>query len=1054
VDYEYADAFTGKVIASGNLPGTLIDGKYSHPFFNKPSDPGVYNLKISAYDKDKLLDIRFHETVVVGKISQQEALLKDMESMTKLELVDEIYCGDAKEKHPFIDGASTENNSGIRNAIVNTSSIEGIGDKLFRSLGRSHGDWLSYRFTVKNKYLPHIIDIEFMDDRDGVLISRVTETARKTYQNTGDTKMMRCSASVAAGGAFKPPTGKIQNLKLFYIPSYADATIDLINGSHYNNPGISVYRIRVYELKEMPALKVPYPSGRLFGMMQERYPIALRAFYGGDAAESFVGVSWGQFQHKHFGFYKKHYQSVVNQIRWMRFCGENLWFPSVWMYAGPFYPTNVMRHAADSPKDDYMELMLRMFGKNDVYMMPLFEFTPYGGGQVFPFKPVTNTEVALGAATNKIVTKEGLQTVASNICHPEVQKRYREIVRDFMDRYGSYPALLGIGLYAGPARYCLEPMVTEFDFKSNDPEVAFEGSYDDVTMEQFEKFLGRKIPVDVKDMERFGKRYEWIKKNARKEFTDFRCRKLAELHKIIRDEVISKNQGKEYWPVHFVPVPIIIEAMRKKGIGVREIYRHFGIDPELYKKQGNMLASIQKGTPTWQYEGMNDRISETVANFWQESDDFHQAWDNGDSTLFLLRNGFDEIMTTVPENKEWFWGPWNGSKVDPSLNEAHRYFARYMTNCLLKTTPKVIVSGGLQDELLSVLGHYDRQWHFTAPFRSIPLGAYRTLKGAGLDKNIAVRLSEKDGKYNFYVANPYWWDVNVSVTLSKDGEIRDLVEDSRSNGTVLKFQLNGYGVKVFSASGIPVSAEATVSNEGVEYMKAQLAFFDCLGQVTDADLKLLRFSQSRVAINEAISKAKTLSQSGDCVAAINILNHPELVELRKFCRERSKVKAAPQEIYRVNCGSFEKYTDSSGNIWLPDQAFRNGIENYGYMEPAGSTIDRAASGRKFSFPDYRIYTTERYGIKGYLFRVPNGNYTVRIHTMEGYKPDNGVYDPAIFINGQQKIKSYYIFAEVGFDKPLIKEVKGINVTDGIIRIEFETATGGSRVCGIEVIREK
>ena len=56
-----------------------------------------------------------------------------------------------------------------------------------------------------------------------------------------------------------------------------------------------------------------------------------------------------------------------------------------------------------------------MFGKNDVYMMPLFEFLQMGGGQVFPFKPVTNTEVALGAATNKIVTKDGFRRVASNI---------------------------------------------------------------------------------------------------------------------------------------------------------------------------------------------------------------------------------------------------------------------------------------------------------------------------------------------------------------------------------------------------------------------------------------------------------------------------------------------------------------------------------------------------------------------------------------------------------------------------------------------------------------
>ena len=731
VDFEYTDASTGKIIASGALPGTTRDGVYCHPFFIQPPEAGVYNLKISAYHQDKLLDTRFYETVVVGKIPQQEALLKDIDSAVKLELVDEIFCGDAKEKHDFVDGSMA--NDDHKNTVTNTSKIEEIGGKLFRSLGARHGDWFSYRFTVKNKYLPHIIDIEFNDDREGMLISRVTETARKTYYNTGDVGMMRCSASVATGGAFKPPTGKIQSLKLFYIPSYAEATIDLINGGHYDKPGMPVYRVRVYELKEMPALKVSFPSGRLFGMSQERYPIAIKGFYGGSAAESFVGFEWGQFQHKHFGFYQKHYQAVANQIKWMRFCGENLWFPAVWMYAGPFYPTNLVR-SLDNPHDDYIELMLRMFGENGLHMMPMFEFAQNGsGGQIFPCKPVTNTEVALGASTNKIVQKDGTQTVASNICHPDVQKRYCEIVRDFMDRYGGCAALQGIGIYAGPARLCLEPMVTEFDFNEN-PEEAFDGSYDDMTMEQFEKFLGRDIPVDKKDIERFGKRYEWIKQNARKEFIEFRCQKLSELHRMIRNEVTSKHPVKEYWPVHFLPAPYKIEAMRKKGIGVRDIYRHFGIDPELYKKQGKMLAAIQKGTPTWQYDGMNQRISEAVTNFWQESDDFQQTWNNGDATLFFLRNGFDEIMTSAPVGKKWYWGPWNISKVDASVNEAHRYFARYMTNCLLKTTPKVIVSGGIQDELLSTLGHYDRQWHFAAPFRSIPFGEYQTLTGSGLDK--------------------------------------------------------------------------------------------------------------------------------------------------------------------------------------------------------------------------------------------------------------------------------------------------------------------------------
>ena len=67
VSTEYSDAFTGNIISSGDLTGTIIGGIYSFPFFFKPSEPGVYNLKISAFHKDKLFDTRFYETAVIGK---------------------------------------------------------------------------------------------------------------------------------------------------------------------------------------------------------------------------------------------------------------------------------------------------------------------------------------------------------------------------------------------------------------------------------------------------------------------------------------------------------------------------------------------------------------------------------------------------------------------------------------------------------------------------------------------------------------------------------------------------------------------------------------------------------------------------------------------------------------------------------------------------------------------------------------------------------------------------------------------------------------------------
>jgi hypothetical protein len=76
----------------------------------------------------------------------------------------------------------------------------------------------------------------------------------------------------------------------------------------------------------------------------------------------------------------------------------------------------------------------------------------------------------------------------------------------------------------------------------------------------------------------------------------------------------------------------------------------------------------------------------------------------------------------------------------------------------------------------------------------------------GLDRNITVRISEKTGRCNFYVANPCWWDAEVTLRFGENAEIRDLVDDTISSGNSVKFKLAAYGIKVFNTSKAPTAA--------------------------------------------------------------------------------------------------------------------------------------------------------------------------------------------------------------------------------------------------------
>lgn len=1052
ISYEVKNAMTRKNEQQGVLnnekPGKIFNLKI------KGLTPGVYNLKIYAKKEEKIFDTRFYEFVIIGRIQQKEVLLKDMEKSLKMEMVDEIFCGNASDPHEFLDGAFVANNKFISSSVAKTSIISAINGKNYRSAGPTWADWFSYRFKVNQKYIPHIIEIEYLDNRAGVLVARTTEKARSDgFRHVGETITPRSSASIATGGPYKPLSNKLQKMKMYYLPCQYNATIDILNGNHLGKAGVPIYRIRVYQVNQMPGLKVPNQSNRLFGVMQEGNIIQMRAFNGTPEHEIFSATD-GMWRHKHFGFYKNHYNIIANHIKWMRFCGENLWCPGLWMYS-PQYKTSVIPPGARTPTDDAVGLCLAMFGANDLYMMPCFEFL-----EINPYvedKPASNSEIAAGAKTHHLIGKDGkLQTFEGkgnsfyNPMDPYVIDLFRNIIRDFMDRYGDYSALKGINVLSGKF---WQPVVAYVDYNSEDIEDVFNGSYDDITMEKFEKYLGRKIPTDPKDPKRFEQRYEWIQKNAKDKFIKFRAQGLADFHKALRDATIENHPDKIYCALFSSRYPVLLEQGRKMGLSTRKLFCHLGVDPDLYKAQNNLFLGSQRKTPTHQFYDMGAKYSETKSNAWHTSDDFNNAWDNGDASVFFLRNGFVEMFSCVPTGRKWYWGtPWRSTKANRCVNEAHKYYARYMTDCLLKTTPGVIISGGFQDVVRANLGHFEYQWSFAAAFRSIPGGIYKTIKGNGFNRNMLTRTQKASNGKVFYVANPCWWDVKVKIKFPRKTKVKDLVNNEISSTEELEFNQKGYAVNVFISDLAPLRAEGIVSDEGISYMKQQMDILSDAAKLTNGDINILFPGKKRSHIDGLIAEIRKNADSGDWAEASKILDLPELVDLRQFLLARqTRKRTPPRDNYRVICGSNSGYVDSTGKQWLPDQN-SEGVLNYGYLEPAGNQVDRSKRGIKYDFPDARLYLTERSRLGGYLFETPPGTYTVKLHYIEGSKARPGMKESSVNINGKLVVKPFDLVTEAGgFGKPLIKTVKGVQAKDGLIIIKWNTNRG--RINGIEVIKE-
>jgi len=161
---------------------------------------------------------------------------------------------------------------------------------------------------------------------------------------------------------------------------------------------------------------------------------------------------------------------------------------------------------------------------------------------------------------------------------------------------------------------------------------------------------------------------------------------------------------------------------------------------------------------------------------------------------------------------------------------------------------------------------------------------------------------------------------------------------------------------------------------------------------------------------------------------------------------------APKFVLRVNCAAYEPYTDKAGNLWLPDQYVEEG-ETWGVLD--GMTVERGDLGITGTDAP-RIYETERYMMSAYEFKVPNGKYTVRLHFAETYYGIIGEGERvfSVTINDKVVLEDLDVYKETGgVEKPLVKEFKGVKVTNGELVIGFISNIENPEINGIEILSE-
>ena len=1011
------EADTEKEIRSGDLgKGQVPDRAFKGEIAASIPAAGVYELFVELVSEGKVVESRVEELAVVGKIPQREVEGKTYTEGMNLELTDEIDCADPNS--PYQIFSQTADGKDTPAPIVETAAGK------YREAGGGQFNWFGFAVRLEQVYQPYLIEAEVPDDADRVIAVKTIplDGAAMRLGPLSDGTGFRGFSSGNGGittGIDQPLTGRMIPFRIVVFLKSPILGIQVMT----MQPGFkaAVGKVWIYRItNDLPALKVASPDYRLTGQHLERMTLLPLNYYAGPDQLKFVSNCCVT----HRGFYKDWYNLGSNMIKYLRFAGENMMIPGIYMY----YPENGP-HWNNRETANSIELLARMCAANGIKLMLGVEYSRPPLNKVLQ---VTDQQVAEGASTDRLVDKNGRQAASwaqsVNFLVPEVREDLKGVIADLVRLYQDTPGIGGIALMQGLG---LLPDLSYSSVTSLKEPLAC--GYDDLTVGLFEKETKIKVPADPKDPKRFQVRYDWLMANAKDQWVAWRNRKVYEINRELAQIMVKGNPD---WKL--------------AAIALSEPTRPYSFDPTLYRGDRAIWFGGR-----YQVEVRPD----SGHFYWKqqaENPDLLRASDDG--ACILLQTFYEPSV----RSQTWYW---DFSLPCDHVAPAARHYLREHTKLMTYATPR-LVAQTWNDGNVKVGNEQERR-EFNRALRVLPPGPYRTLQGNGLDKNLVVRMGPPGKQTPFYLVNPGAWPIEVQLKLPGGAKVKDLalgnMLELRSGKLALSLQ--AYEMRSLailgkgSVIGVSVEPAASAREDLAKLAKEKAEIYAMVEQMGEAKIAhgleavgvLKPVTQVMAEARQIVAAAKT----GDNLTVANLTNSYASVKTEQFLKAMNKYLHGVKEqatSYHIDCAALANWTDEQGQVWLADQDWLGGAADWGCT--GGNIVDRgnipvegAAAGLA------RLYQTERYGLKSYCFHLKKGSYRVRLHFMESWcnGPGERVFDVAI--QGKKVLGQFDIFREAGGKyKALVREFPA-EVSGDLLEISFTGGPNTAKIDGIEVIRQ-
>ncbi|MFH1007447.1 MAG: family 10 glycosylhydrolase [Candidatus Latescibacterota bacterium] len=675
-----------------------------------------------------------------------------------------------------------------------------------------------YRFPIEHIGKPHVAVIRYPDDK-------------RRYMCIMDGTCYDLSTGVFTDFA-QPSSGGMEEIRQIFWPRWNDCSIVFMTWGKGEPAAVS--EIEIYELDDLPALDVPGDPGdgsrREFGIQYED-PCG-------------TGASEGAITHEEW---------EERVISYARHSGQKLFVYPINWYHGPQFPSE--REPSDAfdvvvgrdrrqysrwttHPSDWLPGMLERFGREGLEFQG--SLTLLRLGSLMQKMNVDLDAIKAGADTinnmlwcdqvqagtqdwtptyNSRNYTEALEFHAAgkdmrdfpwvygektnqpyhpgpmfNPLHPVVQEAIVGLAGEMADRYGRFPAFKGISFNMWP------PTILWFG--------SLHAGYDDYSIRLFEKETGIPVPVDSKAPDRFSKRYAFLMHSCRPAWIEWRCRKILQLFRKIRDAVVSARPDLRvtitYW--NEITLGSGFTSQLHTRLNTGETCREAGLDVRLFRDEPGIEVDLQL-TPSRDRAGGEtltdgaerpaehvvmhrdhdfldqntlDTIRELprsgvfIFNSWVEAWGVHKwfACEPDDTQARELAvmsgqpaEGIFRINSTYPEDGFW----WDSQlRITPTF-QGGVHFMEHHAHAVAELDACRITQGGLFLDK----AHTGQIQRFARAYRALPKEKFETV-GVSTDP-VAVRTLVRDDRRYLYVVNRDFYPIEVEVIFSANpGEMVDL----------------------------------------------------------------------------------------------------------------------------------------------------------------------------------------------------------------------------------------------------------------------------------------